>query len=178
MWDQPVRGSAGPPGPPDRSRNGSSGTADPGTAASPDQAGDRTSDFGRFDWFADSAHFGIQGAPEADLGRNDPEAQGEERRSWRREKDDREGRRPAARPASEPGELPRWLHGWRLVAGVSGLALTCTMLGGIVGGLVAVTDVAGHTDPSYSLGAVPPAPSSRPARSSPALPRVIRRRSS
>jgi S1-C subfamily serine protease len=100
----------------------------------------RVSDFGRFDWFADSANFGLPAAPEAVPIRADAATQGGKRRDW------------------------------RLVAGISGLALTCTLLGGIIGGLVAVTEVGGHTDPTYSLGAVPPPrPANRPAGSIPGI---------
>lgn len=144
MSDQPAHGSVGPPGPSDRSQRGSADDTDPALAAHPDPMGQRTSDFGRFDWFADSAHFGMPGATETGLGRSGPE--------------------------SGHTGLPSWLQGWRLVAGISGLALTCTLLGGIIGGLVAVTDAASHTDASYSVGAVPrPAPVNRPADSIPGI---------
>jgi S1-C subfamily serine protease len=144
MSDQPANGSVGPPGPPDRSRRDSADETNPGRSAHPDPMGQRTSDFGRFDWFADSARFGMAGATETSLSRSAPETR-------------------QAGP-------PRWLQGWRLVAGVSGLALTCTLLGGIIGGLVAVTDSASHTDASYSVGAAPrPAPVSRPADSIPGI---------
>jgi putative serine protease PepD len=101
---------------------------------------DRASDLGRFDWFADSAHFGLPAVPEADPGRNEAMTQGGTRRTL------------------------------RLVAGISAIVLTCTLLGGIIGGFVAVTEFAGHTDPSYNLGAVPPPrPANRPADSIPGI---------
>jgi S1-C subfamily serine protease len=129
MSDQPAQGGVGPHGPSDPYRR------DPA---------DRTSDFGRFDWFADSAHFGIPG--------------------------DGSDHARATSVTSEQAGLPHWLQGWRLVVGVCALALTCTLLGGMIGGLVAVTDVAGHTDPTYSVGAVPrPAPIDRPANSIPGI---------
>jgi S1-C subfamily serine protease len=129
MSDQPAQGGVGPHGPSDPYRR------DPA---------DHTSDFGRFDWFADSAHFGIP--------------------------DDSSDHARATSVTSERAGLPHWLQGWRLVVGVCALALTCTLLGGVIGGLVAVTDVAGHTDPTYSVGAVPrPAPIDRPANSIPGI---------
>ncbi|HUA41230.1 MAG TPA: trypsin-like peptidase domain-containing protein [Streptosporangiaceae bacterium] len=101
---------------------------------------DRASDFGRFDWFADSADSGIPAATASGPGRTDPPMRGGQRWSW------------------------------RLAAGISGLALACTLLGGIAGGLVAVTEFAGHTDPTYNLGAVPlPRPAHRPADSIPGI---------
>jgi S1-C subfamily serine protease len=153
MSDQPAHGGAGPPGPSDRSRRQSADDTDPGPATHPDPTGQRTSDFGRFDWFADSAHFGIPGATETG-----------QQRTW-------DQHSPGdAHGAPERAELPSWLQGWRLVAGVCGLALTFTVLGGILGGLVAVTDVASHTDPTYSVGAVPrPAQIDRPANSIPGI---------
>jgi putative serine protease PepD len=140
MSDQPTHRSVGPPDEPDRGLRGSSGSADP------DQA--RTSDFGRFDWFAESVHFGLPDVPAARSGRSDPKSDGRER------------------AGPERSDLPGWLHGWRLVAGAAGLALTCTLLGGIVGGFVAVKRVADQTNPTYSLGpAPPPAPANRPPNS-------------
>jgi S1-C subfamily serine protease len=151
MSDQPACGSVGPPDPSDGGRPADN--TGPGPAAHPDPIGQRTSDFGRFDWFADSAHFGIPGATEA----------GQQRSR------DRHSPGRAHTPVVQ-AELPSWLQGWRLVAGVCGLALTFTMLGGIIGGLVAVSDVAGHTDPTYSVGAAPrPAPIDRPADSIPGI---------
>jgi S1-C subfamily serine protease len=137
MSDQPAHRSAGPPDEPDRSLRGSSGNADPDLA--------RTSDLGRFDWFAEPAHFGVTDVPAAGSGRRDPKTDGRER------------------AGPELSELPGRLRGWRLVAGAAGLALTCTLLGGIVGGFVAVNKVADQTNPTYRLGpAPPPAPVSRP----------------
>ncbi|HXZ66069.1 MAG TPA: trypsin-like peptidase domain-containing protein [Streptosporangiaceae bacterium] len=49
---------------------------------------------------------------------------------------------------------------WRLVVAVSGLALSCAILGGVVGGYVATRFAAGPLDRSYSLGPLPPAPAS------------------
>jgi S1-C subfamily serine protease len=137
--DQPAHRSAGPPGEPDRSLRGSSGSADPDLA--------RTSDFGRFDWFAEPVHFGLTDVPGAGSGRSDPTTDGRER------------------AGPELSDLPGRLRGWRLVAGVTGLALTCTLLGGIVGGFVAVNKVAGQTSPTYRLGPAPAVPVNRPPSS-------------
>jgi putative serine protease PepD len=153
MSDQPAHGTVGSPGEPDQGRCGSSGNADPdsaanarfeadpGSAAGRQGAADRASDFGRFDWFADSVHFGLPDASAAD-----PDRYGQDR-------------------AGPDREQPGWLRGWRLATAVAGLAVTCTLLGGTIGGFVAVTDVAGHTDPTYSLGAAPPPPTNRPVSS-------------
>lgn len=140
MFDQPARRSIGPPGKADRGLRGPSGSPDPDLA--------RTSDPGRFDWFADSTHAGLSDVPAAGASRSDLKTDGREQAGP--ERSDRPGR----------------LQGWRLVAGATGLALTCTLLGGIAGGFVAVNDVADQANPTYSLGSVPAAaPTSRPSDS-------------
>jgi len=68
----------------------------------------------------------------------------------------RSGRGPRAR---------RPLRGGRLALAAAALALTCTMIGGVIGGYVALHSDQARTDPSYSLGTVPPALNSRPASS-------------
>ncbi len=68
----------------------------------------------------------------------------------------RSGRRPGER-------RPR--RGVRLVLAAAALALTCTMVGGVTGGYIALHSARAQTDPSYSLGTVPPALNSRPASS-------------
>ena len=150
MSDQPAHGTAGSPGEPDQGRCGSSGKADPDPAASarfragPASAAgrpgtaDRVHDFGRFDWFADSVHFGLPDASAAGPDWNDPATQGGKRGSL-----DRDGRDQAGPEREQPG----WQRGWRLAAGVAGLAVTCTLLGGAIGGFVAVTEGAGHPTP-------------------------------
>jgi S1-C subfamily serine protease len=71
-------------------------------------------------------------------------------------------------PAAPPGPQPkkrRLRPRWRAVA-VCGLVLACTALGGVAGGFVAVSAVDNQVQESnYSLGAVPSAPSGRPANS-------------
>ena len=56
----------------------------------------------------------------------------------------------------------------RVALGIAGLALACTLLGGVVGGYIALSthnsDDAG-TSPGYSLGTLPPALTNRPAGS-------------
>jgi S1-C subfamily serine protease len=102
-----------------------------------EQVGDarRTSDFGRFDWFAKSADFG--GAPSSQMRHSDE-------------------------PAVRRG---RWLRGWRLAAGVAVLAVACTVLGGVAGGFMVLRSQGALTNQSYNLPPVPSASTSRPASS-------------
>ncbi len=111
--------------------------AQSGVPAGPGQSL-RTSDFGQFDWFAESDHFGrLRNSPAAP-----PQADTSRRRRWLR-----------------PGRRRR-------AAAVCFLALACTALGGVVGGVVAVHAIGkAPQDSSYSVGAVPSAPSGRPANS-------------
>ncbi len=50
---------------------------------------------------------------------------------------------------------------WRLAAAACGLAVGCTALGGVVGGLVAVHSMQHQLDPGFDLGPLPPAAASR-----------------
>jgi putative serine protease PepD len=61
----------------------------------------------------------------------------------------------AARPAR------RLLRHWRLGVAACGLAVGCTALGGVAGGLVALHSAQDQLDPGYTLGPVPPAAASR-----------------
>jgi S1-C subfamily serine protease len=61
--------------------------------------------------------------------------------------------------------LGGWLREHRMVAAVGGLSLACTLLGGVVGGIIAVRSLDGGTSPGYTLGSVPPAMANRPAAS-------------
>jgi putative serine protease PepD len=115
--------------------------AGPGDGPPPPQGG--ISDFGKFDWFVES---------------------------------DGRGRPAGGRPGSLAGRLRlrfrrrtdagrSWSRGRRLAAAAAGLALACTLLGGVIGGVVALHTVSDQTDPSYSLGSVPPVLANRPANS-------------
>jgi S1-C subfamily serine protease len=57
------------------------------------------------------------------------------------------------------------LRGGRLALVVSVLALACTLLGGVIGGYVALRAQSAQTDPTYSVGTVPRAQTGRPAGS-------------
>jgi S1-C subfamily serine protease len=59
----------------------------------------------------------------------------------------------------------RLLRHWRLVAAACGLAVGCTALGGVAGGLVAVHSAQDQLDPGYNLGPLPPAAASRTSSS-------------
>jgi putative serine protease PepD len=63
------------------------------------------------------------------------------------------------------GALRGELRGRRLALAVTGLALACTILGGVIGGFIVLHSQPSPIDPSYSLGTVPPALTSRPASS-------------
>jgi putative serine protease PepD len=64
--------------------------------------------------------------------------------------------------ASSAVDRPRRLQRhWRLVAAACGLAVGCTALGGVAGGLVAVHSTQDQLDPGYSLGPLPPLAASR-----------------
>jgi S1-C subfamily serine protease len=101
------------------------------------------------------------------------------RRSWRRQPARQWGQRQRTlrqRGDAQRGEgwradrwrergLGRFLHGWRLALAAFVLAAACTLLGGVVGGLVVLHSDGALSDSSYSLGSVPSAPASRPASS-------------
>lgn len=71
-------------------------------------------------------------------------------------------RRPGGgAPSSRPGGL----GGNRLALAAGGLALACTILGGVIGGYIAMHTADATTNPTYSLGTVPPALTNRPASS-------------
>jgi S1-C subfamily serine protease len=157
------------------------------TGSPPQANGDsqRTSDFGRFDWFAESEDFGLS-ARQAD-GRAadgqvaDAQQAGDQavdrdrgaRRGWWRPS---HGRPSYWRPSywrlsrestvrQREGWRGRWLRGWRLAVTVTALVVACTLLGGVVGGYVALRGQGVQSDRSYSLGPVPPALTDRPASS-------------
>lgn len=158
-------------------------------------AGERSSEFGRFDWFAELDGFGRVGrtgdsrasdahhAAPADGISAAEGAGGDEAdkgRWWRRrvsrqwgERQRAHGRRGDAQRGDgwradrqREARLGRWLRGWRLALAAFGLATTCTLLGGVLGGFVVLhTEGNGLSDSSYSLGTVPPALTNRPAGS-------------
>jgi S1-C subfamily serine protease len=97
----------------------------------------RTSDLGRFDWFAESDGFSRPA----------------------------HARTRRARPRRGLAIRGRWLRGGRLVVLASCLAVVSTVLGGVVGGLVAAQSVGSPNDVSYSVGSVPPTLTNRPASS-------------
>jgi S1-C subfamily serine protease len=131
-----------------------------------------SSDFGRFDWFADAENLGRR--PAADTGCESGRSLGVgSRRSqdgWLR---DVEWRRPRFRPKREagtpaglyPDDRGGCLRGWRLFGAVAGLVLTCTAVGGVIGGFVALSNVERDADPSYSVSLGPPGSVSRPPSS-------------
>jgi hypothetical protein len=154
--EQPGQGSMSPPTAP--GHGFSAITARPERADEAEPASDliaRTSDFGRFDWFAESEDFGRAARSTASRTGNGQvagtgSANQQVARSW--------WRRNRWGPS-------RWLRGWRLVAGVTVLALACTLLGGAVGGFIVLRSQGTLTDQSYSLPAVPSALPDRPVSS-------------
>ena len=143
---------------------------------------------GKFDWFADLESFGRgepQGGPDAagppahlaaasERGSDEPRPRpwrrrvssrwGEKQRDFGRRGDGRDDHWLADR-RKERG-LGRLLRGWRLALAAVGLATACTLAGGVLGGFVAVrTEGGALSDPTYSVGSVPPALSNRPANS-------------
>jgi putative serine protease PepD len=60
----------------------------------------------------------------------------------------------------------RWSRTRKITAAAIGIGLACTLLGGIVGGVVALRTMGTQTDSSYTVGSVPAAtPAGRPATS-------------
>jgi S1-C subfamily serine protease len=189
MSDQPAHDPAGAAATPRGGLPGTPARADPdvwGPGASADPAGAdatarpdyplewaRSSDFGRFDWFAEPEDFGR--LPAASTGRGCGRSlDGSEgwwdaggRHSpggwrlgrWRRRQD------PFAAAGAYPGDRGNWLRGWRLVGAVGCVVLVSTAIGGVVGGLVAVSSVERQPDPSYSVALGPLTPPDRPASS-------------
>jgi S1-C subfamily serine protease len=115
----------------------------------------RTSDFGRFDWFAESADFG----PAEPAARGWWQPSGWGLSHWGLAPSQSSQVRHSDEPASGRS---RWLRGWRLVAGVTVLAVACTVLGGVVGGFMVLRSQGTLTDRSYSLAPVPSASTDRP----------------
>jgi S1-C subfamily serine protease len=149
---------------------------------------DGVSDLGKFDWFAELDSFGRgepQGGPDAagppanaaaasERGSDEPKRRpwrrrvssqwGEKQRDFGRRGDERDDHWLADR-RKERG-VGRLLRGWRLALTAVGLAIACTLAGGVLGGFVAVhTEGGALSDPTYSVGSVPPALTNRPASS-------------
>jgi putative serine protease PepD len=135
----------------------------------------RSSNFGRFDWFADPDNFGRRPAAEAGCGGgrslSGAEGGGRQREGgWH----DPGGQRPRpwfwkdepGRPAgSYPGDHRSWLRAWGLFGALACVALASTAVGGVAGGFVAVTSLGRQTDPSYSVRLGPPGLADRPSNS-------------
>ena len=153
MSDRPVEGAVTSPGVPEHDFSGTPGSAVPAQTApsGSDGAGPAgISDFGRFDWFAESEHFGDPAGGQA----------GGPRASWLARA--RAGGPSTSGPGTgSPGAGRRWRR--TVIAG--GLALACALGGGIIGGVVALRSTGDQADPTYSLGTVPAGLAARPASS-------------
>ena len=127
------------------------GVSDPGAIPSQQGAGDPgptpihqgVSDLGTFDWFAESDG---DGGPAG---------------SW----PDRPARRLRLPLRRRPEGTRSRSRGRRLAVAATGLALACTLLGGVIGGVVALRGFGGQNDPSYNLGSAPAVPAGRSAGS-------------
>jgi S1-C subfamily serine protease len=160
MSEQPGHGAAGPASAPGHGYSAAF-TSQPTLTS---RSGWRTSDFGRFDWFAESEDFGRP------LGSADGNAAATEarqvaasearprRRHWL-------GRWRPRRRGVESSARRSWLRGRRLAIAASLLAVACTLLGGMIGGFVALHDQSDQLNPSYNVGSVPSASTNRPAGS-------------
>jgi putative serine protease PepD len=182
MSEQPGHGTPGAPGTP-------SGSSGHGYSVIPQgSSGEGVSDLGKFDWFAELDSFGrgepqggpfAAGSPALVAAASEGGSDDAKRRPWRRrvssqwgEKQRDFGRRGDERAdhwladrRKERG-LGRLLRGWRLALAAVGLATACTLAGGVLGGFVAVhTEGGALSDPTYSVGSVPPALTNRPASS-------------
>jgi S1-C subfamily serine protease len=160
MSQQPGHGATGKPSGP-----GHGFSAITGGTPAPAADRPRTSDLGRFDWFAAFEDFGLAPEPADGAGNH----QGSTGAWWRpahwRTRDRRPGQPWRLAFWRYDGQGGRWLRGWRLVATATALAVACTLLGGVVGGFVALRNQDTLADRTYSIGPVPPALTSRPASS-------------
>jgi S1-C subfamily serine protease len=134
-----------------------------------------SSDFGRFDWFAEPENFGRR--PAAGTGRDRARSLGrsvgetwQSLPGWRGHggwppppghRQHEVGDPAVPRPA-DPGTQPRR---WQLFGAAASLALVSAAVGGIAGGFVAAGNAGSQADPGYSVSLGPPAPPSRPAGS-------------
>ena len=175
MSEQPAQGAVGTPGGPGQGSSAVPGAQNPDHVQVPSQPGgpgDRepgVSDFGQFDWFADPASFGLRSPDGVSPDQGVPE-QGQGRSSWWPPRRRRAGSAGAASGAGGPDaqadgrapgrRRPPW---WLLGAGLVALALGCTALGGVVGGVVAANSAASQNDATYSIGSVPHAGPGKPS---------------
>jgi S1-C subfamily serine protease len=145
--------------------------------------GQRTSEFGRFDWFAELDDFGHAAgttdnrAPTARppwdgerIASSQQAGNGDQAGNCDQAGDGGQagnGQRDISQANGGPrqGWRGRFLRGWRLALAAFVLAVACTLLGGVMGGFVALHSQSGLSDSSYSLGSVPPALTNRPASS-------------
>jgi putative serine protease PepD len=157
MSDQPGHGTGDTPSEPGHGYSAITGWPPP------DRDNQRTSDFGRFDWFAGFEDFGLKAEP-ADGDGDDHRVKGTwSPTRWRRHWPRLAFRGPGGWGIR--GRGGRWLRGWRLTVTAAAVAVACTVLGGVVGGYVALHSQDNMTDRTYSIGPVPPALTNRPASS-------------
>jgi S1-C subfamily serine protease len=193
MSEQPGRGIPGGPGTP-VGWTGHGYSAIPPAPAARGGVGDvaadgreRVSNLGKFDWFAELDNFGRgeplggkdTGGTHGQVAAADEGKRNEDKRRWWRRRASRQWgarQRDFGRRGDEHADgwlaerkergLGRLLRGWRLALAAVGLAIACTLAGGVLGGFVAVhTEGGALSDPSYSVGSVPPALANRPAGS-------------
>lgn len=131
------------------------------------------SEFGKFDWFTDYDQFdhGTWSARDRRVARRRGTGAllpGEWARPAQAETAAGGGRGESAAPGAsaqaQKGWAWGWLRGWKGAVAAVIVALACTALGGIAGGYIALHSDS-LTNPSYSLGTVPPALTNRPAAS-------------
>jgi S1-C subfamily serine protease len=149
---------------------------------------ERVSDLGKFDWFAELDSFGRGEPPAGPYGAgplahiataSEGGSDEAKRRPWRRRVSSQWGEKQRDFGRRGDGQADHWLanrrkerglgrllRGWRLALAAVGLAAACTLAGGVLGGFVALhTEGGALSDPTYSVGSVPPALTNRPAGS-------------
>jgi S1-C subfamily serine protease len=151
--------------------------ADPAPARSPS-----ISEFGTFDWFVEDEHFGdrARSGGQRRLSRRGSGSGALLPGEWAKPLEtagprdavgaghwpavaDAEGKPGRSATAGPPlGRPPSRLRRARLTLVAGGLALACTVLGGVIGGYIALHSQNSATNPDYSLGTLPPALKNRP----------------